>query len=83
MRTHQSHHPHALHVAGGAPRVQFRGGVPAGWRRRGQRGGGGRGGHGGTVVVHASQVETLQANAGHPVLNFLSSQLRRLLLFLY
>lgn len=80
--SHQRHHAHALHVAGGAPRVQLGGGVATRGRGGGQGGGGGRGGDGGPVVVHASQVEALQADAGHAVLNLLSPQLRRLLLLL-
>lgn len=34
------------------------------------------------MVVHACQVEALQADAGHPVLDLLGPQLRRLLLLL-
>lgn len=34
------------------------------------------------MVVHAGQVEALQADAGHPVLDLLCPQLRRLLLLL-
>lgn len=79
---HQRHHPHALHVPGGAPRIQLGGGVAAGGRGGGQGGGGGRGSDGGSVVVHASQVEALQADAGHAVLDLLRPQLRRLLLLL-
>lgn len=79
---HQRHHPHALHVPGGAPRIQLGGGVAAGGRGGGQGGGGGRGSDGGSVVVHASQVESLQADAGHAVLDLLRPQLRRLLLLL-
>lgn len=35
------------------------------------------------MVVHSGQVEPLQADAGHPVLDLLGPQLRRLLLLLY
>lgn len=34
------------------------------------------------MVVHAGQVETLQADAGHPVFNLFCPELRRLLLLL-
>lgn len=82
LPTHQRHDPHALHVAGRASGVQFGGGVPAGRGGGGQGGGGGRGGDGGSVVVHSSQVEALEADAGHAVLDLLRAQLRRLLLLL-
>lgn len=81
--THQCHDPHALHVAGGAPGVELRGGVSAGRRGRGQGGGSGRGSDGGSVVVHSGQVEPLQADAGYSVLDLLRPQLRGLLLLLY
>lgn len=79
---YQCHHPHALHVPRGASRVKFGGRVSAGRGGGGQGRGGGRGSDGGSVVVHSSQVEALEADAGHPVFNLLRPQLRRLLLLL-
>lgn len=79
---YQRHDSHALHVPGGASRVQFRGGVSAGWGGGGQGGGGGGGGHGHSVMVHPSQVEAFKAYAGHAVLDLLRPQLGGLLLLL-
>lgn len=79
---YQCHDPHALHVAGRAARGEFGGGVSAGRGGGGEGGCGGRGSDGGSGMVHACQVQPLQAHAGHAVLDFLCPQFCWLLLFL-